>query len=299
MSVDTKPRDSGGSLKDKVIPLVLALAGIIALLYPVIATYLYNAGQSAVVDAYRNSQSEVTEEDRSSWIERAHAYNQANAGAPILDPWLSRVSKDNRPYQNYEEELNPSGEEDAVMAAISIPVIDVKLPIYHGTEDDTLHKGVGHLYGSALPVGGENTHSILTGHTGLTTATMFDELDQVVLGDAIYIDVMGEALKYEVDQIEVVLPAETSNVQPIANADHLTLITCTPYGINSHRLLVRGVRVPMDPEETIDEAFENSSLWQPWMTWVLLGVIVALLIIALLIRRERQKNQRVGAHRAP
>ncbi|WP_290278007.1 class C sortase [Corynebacterium faecale] len=296
--MDTRTKDSGRSLKDKVIPLILAIAGIAALLYPVVATYLYNAGQSAVVDAYRNSQSEVSVEDRSQWIERAHAYNAVNAGAPILDPWLSRVAKDNRPYQNYVEELNPSGDEDAVMAAISIPAIDVKLPIYHGTEDDTLHKGVGHLYGSALPVGGENTHSILTGHTGLTTATMFDELDQVVLGDAIYIEVMGEALKYEVDQIEVVLPEETSDVQPIMGQDHLTLITCTPYGINSHRLLVRGVRVPMDPEESIDEVFENSSLWQPWMTWVLIGVVAVLLIIAWLILRERRKNQKVGAHRA-
>lgn len=298
MSVDALPKASGGSLKHKVIPLILVIAGLSALLYPVVATYLYNAGQSAVVDAYRNSQSEVSEQDRSEWLERAHTYNADNTGAPILDPWLARVSKDNRPYLNYLEQLNPSGEEGGVLAAISIPAIDVKLPIYHGTDTDTLHRGVGHLYGSALPVGGENTHSILTGHTGLTTATMFDDLDQVKIGDAFYIDVLGEALKYEVDQIEVVLPEETSQVQPIAGEDHLTLITCTPYGVNSHRLLVRGIRVPMDPEESIDEAFEKSSLWQPWMTGVLIGVVLVLLLIVWLIWRERRSNQRVGAHRA-
>lgn len=298
MSVSTLPKDSGPSLKHKVIPLILAIAGIVTLVYPVIATYLHNYGQSAVVDAYRDSQSQVSDNDRSAWIERAHAYNRDNAGAPILDPWLARVAKDNRPYQNYLEELNPSGTQNAVMAAISIPAIDVKLPIYHGTETDTLDEGVGHLYGSALPVGGENTHSILTAHTGLTTATMFDDLDQVKLGDVFYIDVLGEALKYEVDQIEVVLPEETSKIQPVIGEDHLTLITCTPYGVNSHRLLVRGTRVPMDPEETIDEIFDRSSVWQSWMTAVVAGIVLVLLIIVWLVRRARRENQKVGAHRA-
>ncbi|SJM57577.1 Sortase A, LPXTG specific [Corynebacterium glutamicum] len=280
---------------NKIIPLLLVIAGVAVLLYPVVVTYLRNTAQTAIADSYRNSQSTLTDSDRDWWLNSAHQYNEERAGAPILDPWLNRVSKNNAPYIDYQQQLNPSGEEDAVMAVLSIPGIDVQLPIYHGTEAETLHKGVGHLYGSSLPVGGVDTHAVLTGHTGLTTSTLFDNLDEVVEGDAFYVDALGEVIKYEVDQITIVEPDEVGNIQPIAGGDYITLITCTPYGVNSHRLLVRGARVDMDPAET-SEAFKAAGLWQPWMIGVVIVVLIVALIIAFLVWRNARKKSG-GKHR--
>lgn len=280
---------------NKIIPLLLVIAGVAVLLYPVVVTYLRNTAQTAIADSYRNSQSTLTDSDRDWWLNSAHQYNEERAGAPILDPWLNRVSKNNAPYIDYQQQLNPSGEEDAVMAVLSIPGIDVQLPIYHGTEAETLHKGVGHLYGSSLPVGGVDTHAVLTGHTGLTTSTLFDNLDEVVEGDAFYVDALGEVIKYEVDQITIVEPDEVGNIQPIAGGDYITLITCTPYGVNSHRLLVRGARVDMDPAET-SEAFKAAGLWQPWMIGVVIVVLLVALLIAFLVWRNARKKSG-GKHR--
>lgn len=290
----------GLSTRDKLVLLLLVIAGFAVMLYPVAATYQRNSEQATIADAYRNSQTTVPEGDRQEWFDRAAAYNETTVGMPILDPWLARVSKDNAPYQNYLEQLNPSFEDDAVMAVLSIPEIDSKLPIYHGTEMDTLDNGIGHLYGSALPIGGEGNHSVLTAHTGLSNATMFDRLDEVVNGDAFYIDVMGEVLKYEVYDIQVVLPNEVDSLQSIPGEDVVTLITCTPYGINSHRLLVHGTRVPMDENEDVEEAFDGvGSIWQPWMIAVLAAAVLIALIIALLVLRNRRKAKKVagGEHR--
>lgn len=293
-SAGKKHRSARPPRRDRWIPLLLVIAGILVLTYPVVATYLRNSNHATVVDAYRDSQVEISQEDRSHWIDQARSYNEKNTGAPILDPWLNRVSKDNAPYRDYLEQLNPRGEEDAIMAVLSIPGIDVRLPIYHGTEMDTLHEGVGHLYGSALPVGGEGTHSVLTGHTGLTTATMFDNLGDVQEGDAFYLEVLGESFKYEVDQITVVLPEEIDDTQPIAGRDLVTLITCTPYGVNSHRLLVRGTRVPVEDAE-VEEAFRGGTgLWQLWMIGVLAVIALVLLILGALFIRARRKKRAAG-----
>ncbi|MCS5478768.1 class C sortase [Corynebacterium sp. YIM 101645] len=299
-----KPSSARPRGRDRWIPLLLVIAGILVLTYPVVATYLRNSNQAAVVDAYRDSLVKISREDRSDWLDRARRYNEQNTGAPILDPWLNRVSKENAPYRDYLEELNPGGEDGAIMAALSIPAIDVRLPVYHGTEMDTLHEGVGHLYGSALPVGGDGTHSVLTGHTGLTTATMFDNLGEIQEGDAFYLEVLGESFKYEVDQIKVVLPDEIDDTQPVAGRDLVTLITCTPYGVNSHRLLVRGTRVPVEDAEA-EEAFTGGSgLWQPWMIGVLVVVALVLLTIGALFLRARRRKRatepdtgRGGRHR--
>lgn len=287
----TRRKRRGLSKTDKIILLVLVLAGIAVMLYPVVATYQRNTEQAAVADAYRNSTTEISDNDRAQWFERARAYNETTVGMPILDPWLARVSKDNAPYQNYIDQLNPSGNDDATMAVLSIPEIESKLPIFHGTEADTLNEGIGHLYGSALPIGGESNHSVLTAHTGLSNATMFDRLDELVNGDAFYIDVMGEVLKYEVYDIQVVLPDEIDSLQMIPGEDVVTLITCTPYGINTHRLLVHANRVPMDPDENVDEVFDNASLWQPWMIGVLAAVLAVVLLIAVLVWRNRRKEK--------
>ena len=173
----------------------------------------------------------------------AETYNNNLESAPILDPWLESQRPDTPQYQAYLHEMDI----DPVMARIVIPSIHVSLPVYHGTDTRTLAEGVGHLFGTSLPIGGPSTHAVLTGHTGLSTATMFDNLTQVKKGDAFYVSYLGQTLKYEVVDIAVVKPEETDSLRKVPGRDLITLITCTPYGVNSHRLLVTGERVPMDP----------------------------------------------------
>ena len=177
------------------------------------------------------------------------------------------------------------------MATIKIPSINVNLPIYHGTENATLDKGIGHLFGTALPVGGESTHTVLTGHTGLGNATMFDQLTSVKVGDVFYIETAGRHLKYEVTDIRVVLPTETESLNKVDGKDLATLITCTPYGINTHRLLVTGERVPMDDDAVAAEAAQvKGSVMKPWMIAVLASVVVILVIAAVIWLRSRKRT---------
>ena len=177
------------------------------------------------------------------------------------------------------------------MANIKIPSINVNLPIYHGTENATLDKGIGHLFGTALPVGGESTHTVLTGHTGLGNATMFDQLTSVKMGDYFYIETAGRHLKYQVTDIRVVLPHETESLNKVEGKDLATLITCTPYGINTHRLLVTGERVPMDDEAAAAEAAQvKGAVMKPWMIAVLASVAVILLVAGILWLRSRKRN---------
>lgn len=296
MAHAVKTRDESAktqSSRRDLIPLLLVLLGIIVMCYPVIGTYYKNVQQTQVADAYRKS---VTSnpEDYSAMLDEARRYNQEKTGGPILDPWLARVSKDNRPYQDYLEQLNPTWTPAQPIAALAIPSIESVLPVYHGTDAEILEHGVGHLYGSALPVGDDGTHTVLTGHSGLTNATLFDHLNKVQVGDRVFLTVFGEQLAYEVDAIDVVLPTEISSLQPEDGKDLLTLITCTPYGINSHRLLVRAHRIPVDPQEA-DEAFQSQSNWQWWMTLVVAIVLIALLLLAL---RRRKNDKKAGTHRA-
>ncbi|MFD5868267.1 class C sortase [Corynebacterium sp. NPDC060344] len=270
--------------KKALLPLLLVVAGLLVLLYPVVATQWNNAKQLEVAEEYSKFEREAPPDLLAEMMESAHGYNEGRTTGPILDPWLSRVGEDNSAYQEYLDELAMYDS----MGRIVVPSAKADLPIYHGTTEEVLRKGVGHLYGSDLPVGGESTHSVLTGHTGLANATLFDNLKDVVEGDAIYVAVAGERLKYQVSDIRVVLPNDTEGLGVQQGKDLLTLITCTPYGINSHRLIVTGHRVPMDPAE--EQAFDESGLtWQWWM-WVILAFAAAILIgliwWALKLRRE-------------
>jgi len=171
----------------------------------------------------------------------------------------------------------------------------VNLPVYHGTRDDTLQKGLGHLFGTALPVGGLGTHAVITGHTGIPTATLFDDLIDVQVGDSIYLSTFGEKMKYRVYDTEVVLPDEVESLDAQTGRDLITLITCTPYGINSHRLLVHAERVEMDPEEA--EVLDQATSTMQWWMWLLAALAVAVISLLILwIMNERRKG---GAkHRA-
>ena len=268
-------------------PPILLLAGILVLLYPVFATQYNNARQERIASEFSAVAEQAGPDAVAESLRRADEYNLKASESPILDPWLDAQRPGTAQYQDYLSQLNLND----VMATIKIPSIDVNLPIYHGTDTATLDKGVGHLFGTALPVGGESTHTVLTGHTGLGNATMFDQLTSVKMGDYFYIEAAGRHLKYQVTDIRVVLPHETESLNKVEGKDLATLITCTPYGVNTHRLLVTGERVPMDEEAVAAEAAQvKGSVMKPWMIAVLASVVVILLVAGILWLRSRKRK---------
>ena len=268
-------------------PPILLLAGILVLLYPVFATQYNNQRQERIASEFSAVAEQAGPDAVAESLRRADEYNLKASESPILDPWLDAQRPGTAQYQDYLSQLNLND----VMATIKIPSIDVNLPIYHGTDTATLDKGVGHLFGTALPVGGESTHTVLTGHTGLGNATMFDQLTSVKMGDYFYIETAGRHLKYQVTDIRVVLPHETESLNKVEGKDLATLITCTPYGVNTHRLLVTGERVPMDDETVAAEAAKvKGSVMKPWMIAVLASVAVILLVAGILWLRSRKRK---------
>lgn len=273
------------TVRETWVVVAIVIVALTLLLYPAGATLWNNYRQHQVAEAYSHDVEQSPQTQLHDIVRRAEEYNARNTAGPIIDPWSARVSKDNAVYQEYLRELNTLD----VMSEVTIPSINVKLPIYHGTSDEVLSKGAGHLFGTALPVGGDNTHAVITGHTGMQDATMFDNLDKMAVGDAIYLNTYGKKLKYEVNSIEVVLPEETDSLWPKQGQDLLTLITCTPYGVNSHRLLVHANRVAMD-EETIPD--ESVSLFtMPW--WMIAFIVIAIIVIELLILYIYKTHKRV------
>ena len=269
-------------------PPILLLAGILVLLYPVFATQYNNYRQETIASQFSAVAQDAGPDAVAENLRRADEYNATAAESPILDPWLDAQRPDTAPYQEYLSQLNLND----VMATIKIPAINVNLPIYHGTESATLDKGIGHLFGTALPVGGDSTHTVLTGHTGLGTATMFDQLTSLKEGDVFYIEVPGRHLKYQVTDIRVVLPNETETLNKVEGKDLATLITCTPYGINTHRLLVTGERVPMDEAAAAAEAAQvKGAVLKPWMIAILIAVAIILLISAIIWARSRKLRE--------
>ena len=269
-------------------PPILLLAGILVLLYPVFATQYNNYRQESIASQFSAVAEDAGPDAVAENLRRADEYNANAAESPILDPWLDAQRPGTEAYQEYLSQLNIND----VMATVKIPSIDVNLPIYHGTETATLDKGIGHLFGTALPVGGESTHTVLTGHTGLGTATMFDQLTSLKEGDVFYIEVPGRHLKYQVTDIRVVLPNETETLNKVEGKDLATLITCTPYGINTHRLLVTGERVPMDEAAAAAEAAQvKGAVLKPWMIAILIAVAIILLVSAIIWARSRTRRE--------
>ena len=254
-------------------------------LYPLVSNYVNQKYASEIHTAYF----EVIEqaEDgtlRESW-DSAVAYNEAiTPGTADADAYsqeaLMAASED------YENQLNIAG--NGMMGYVEIPKIDVNLPIYHGTGSDSLDRGVGHLLGSSLPVGGESTHSILTGHSGMASQKMFTDLEQLTVGDVFYLRILNETLAYQVREINTVLPYDTSLLGISSGEDFCTLVTCTPYGVNSHRLLVCGSRIPYEEaeailEETAQEEQPQSSWMKKYIEGIIWGIVVAIGLIVLII----------------
>lgn len=257
----------------------------------------YNERHQAEVHIHY--QEKVEQVDNTKLIEakeQAVAYNQTILpGAQDEDSFSKEALLSAS--ENYGSLLNLAG--DGIMGYVEIPTIGVTLPIYHGTNNSTLERGVGHLLGSSLPVGGESTHSVLTAHSGMASQKMFSDLDRLKKGDIFFLDVLGEKLAYQVDQIKTVLPYDTTFLQTEIGNDLCTLVTCTPFGVNTHRLLVRGTRIEYEEAEVIvEEKLETEepvkSTWeQQYLQGILIGIgAVVILGLGLLVfwfvRRKRR-----------
>lgn len=265
---------------------LLIITGLSVMLYPTISSWYNSKYQiNAIVD-YDNSLSLLSEEYQEEQRQEAVNYNNQLNGSGIEDPFIEGSGMVLP--ENYSSILDIN---DGIMGYISIPEIDVQLPVYHGTSDDVLKKGVGHMEMTAFPIGGEGNHSVLTGHTGVPDATLFTNLKDLEIGDKFYISILEETLAYEVDQIVVVEPTKTSDLLPVQGEDYLTLVTCTPYGINSHRLLVRGIRVPYDEvEEAQAVEIGSDSSWDLLPYMIIIITVLLIIIIVLIIRRKRRRR---------
>lgn len=213
------------------------------LAYPAVSNYLMEKNGSYIINEYEAQIESADDADIEVKWNEAVEYNKTLSGGPSCDPFGSR--NDAEVNGNYDHILNIQ----EVMAYLVIPKIDIQLPIFHGTSEASLQRGVGHLEGTSLPIGGEGTHAVIAGHTGLSGAKIFTDLEKLEEGDLFYIHILGHILTYRTDQIKVVEPEDTKDLMPEAGKDYVTLLTCTPYGMNSHRLLVRGVRTEYVPEE--------------------------------------------------
>ncbi len=223
--------------------LLLIVGGVGLFVYPRLQMVLADRSQTIAIGNYEEGVSGYDEKWKEGELEKARTYNNSLSEVAFPDPFGHGGSLETA--GDYEEILNV---DRGMMGVLEIPCIEVELPIYHGIAEDVLQKGVGHISQTAFPVGGEGNHTVLSTHRGLPDARLFTDLDELEPGDAFYIRVLGNNLAYEVDQVEVVDPGDVSLLKPEEGKDYVTLLTCTPYGINSHRLLVRGSRVNYVPE---------------------------------------------------
>lgn len=265
------------------------IIGLSLLLYPTIANKWNTYRQSQLISNYDDKVSEMEkggEIDYKAEWKKAQDYNNALVPMILPDSFAVADAKEERDTA-YESCLNITG--DGIMGTVEIPKIDVKLPIYHYTTEEVLKNAAGHLEGSSLPIGGESTHSVISAHRGLPSAILFTDLDKMKKGDHFMIHVLDDVLCYEVDKISVVKPEDTSNLNVVEGEDLMTLLTCTPYGVNTERLLVRGHRVPY--EETYEEEKESSiSLETNYILWVIVGLVITAALIGGMYIRERRKN---------
>ncbi len=266
-------------MKKKIITICAVVLFLMALgltLYPLVSNYVNQKYASEIQTAYQELIQQTDDSVLQEAMQRAIAYNLAitpGTADAYSEEALVTAAED------YGNQLDIAG--NGIMGYVEIPKIQVNLPIYHGTDAEVLDRGVGHLLGSSLPVGGENTHTILSGHSGMASQKMFTDLEQLTQGDVFYLNVLNETLAYQVIQISTVLPYETDLLGIVPGEDLCTLVTCTPYGVNSHRLLMRGSRIPYEEAAVLEE--ENVATEPAASTWetkyvqgILWGIAAAL-----------------------
>lgn len=266
-------------------PIALVAIGILCFSYPVVSTLVNNHAAKELSIEYDKLNKEKPKENRAEILRKAREYNARHKAIISADPYNGNNDYMDTPeYKEYEKVLSePMG----IMGIVKIPKIGVRLPIYHGTTQDTLAMGAGHLYGMDLPVGGKSRHTVVTAHTGMPDATMFDDLNTLKKGDYFYFDVQGKTLRYKVFRINVVEPNDIRLLRREKGRDLATLITCTPYGINTHRLLVTGYRVLPDPANVPGDHMQ----WPLWMTLFVISMVMSAVLMAMmLVASLRKKN---------
>ena len=253
-----------------IILVLVILVGLSVMLYPIVSSGWNSKVQSKLVAQYDEQISKIDESRFEEFFNNAYEYNRqlANIHSPLTE--YDKV-------KGYDDTLDVTG--TGIMGYVTIPQINVELPIYHGTSEGVLNIAVGHLQGSSLPVGGLGTHAVISAHRGLPSATLFSDLDKMAIGDVFTVTVLNEVLSYKVDEINVVLPYEMEKLAIDKNNDYVTLMTCTPYGVNSHRLLVRGVRIPNEEAEKIlrvsaDAQKVDNMIVMPFMAFPLFLILV-------------------------
>ena len=290
---------------------LLFLIGLSILLYPMVSDAWNRYRDSLLISDYSSSVSsdENAEKIDSMW-KAAQEYNEQIKQESVPDAFSVRDGQTDSTYESledpfeagikqenteYESLLNMGG--NGVMGYVEIPVIDVSIPIYHYTTDESLEKGAGHLFGSSLPVGGKSTHCILSAHRGLPSAKLFTDLNLVEEGDVFYLHVLGKTLAYEVDQILTVLPEQTESLGITDGDDYVTLVTCTPYAVNTHRLLVRGHRVPMKAAKAVQKTEKKvTGITNPTLPMlalcVVIGIVIAVILVAGINSVQNKKRRR-------
>ena len=265
--------------------LLAAACGVVALglmLYPLIGELVSEKYHSDVETAYTAAVKDTDAAELTAQRQAAEQYNTMLSGAAIAEGGADA------PPLAYAQQLTVGG----IMAYVDIPKINVYLPVQHGTGAETLEKSVGHVVGTSLPVGGSSTHAVLSAHSGMASSKLFSDIDQLAVGDMFYIHVLGDTLAYKVDAIHTVLPTDTRLLQIEEGKDYVTLVTCTPFGINTHRLLVRGHRIPYTPEQATAAAVEKPAA-SSWTQHYLTGLGISLSVVAVagggyfLMRRKR------------
>lgn len=292
-------------MKNRRLTLILILGilcGIVALgitVYPLVGNYVSSKNKSTVLTEYSDTVEQLEDDSIYEMLGEARAYNETlTSGAISIESVFTQEGQQFAAEDYYDLlNINAAG----IMGYVEIPKIAVYLPIYHGTESDVLDVGIGHLIGSSLPVGGESTHTILTGHSGMAREKMFSDLDQLKTGDVFYLHVLNQTLAYEVDQMKIVLPDNTDYLGIEKGQDYCTLVTCTPFGVNTHRLLVRGHRVKYteSTDETIPEIEDNAvpvvSTWQrQYIKGLSIGfvmLVISMILARITIFRKRGKHE--------
>lgn len=271
--------------KNKIFLIIGLIAGFLIMNYPFVAQVYYDQKANENVDTFREMlKNDISAEDKNSRLQLARAYNEA------LSPNLHWED----PYSDREREAGVSNYADMLkvkeqIGVVEIPSINVDLPIYAGTSEDVLQEGAGHLEGTSLPVGGKNTHSVITAHRGLPDARLFTDLNKVEIGDVFYIETIAGRMAYQVEAIDIVEPDEIEAVQIQENRDLVTLLTCTPYMINSQRLLVRGKAIPLPEEEVVPDSFwEQVKDFIMTYKWYLLVLILTIIGIILILRKGKK-----------
>ena len=290
-----------------IIVILIFLTGIGVLAYPLVSSVVNNMEVREGADTYRRAVEQIDKSEINAQFDEAEKYNESLHRVILTDPF------DAKSYgligENYTNTFTMSS--DGVIGYIDIPKINVYLPIYHGTDLDVLSRGAGHLEHSSLPIGGKSTHSVISAHSAYPGETFFDYLPDLEEGDEFYVHVLDRTRKYEVDKIDVVLPDDTAGLQIVDGEDYVTLVTCTPYSVNTHRLLVRGTRVPYDTEK---DAPQNTSTFKfaeghlffmgyklPYLAvGLIIGgfvLFVAAVVTAIVLIRRNKKRELIGRDR--